>query len=66
MTKEEAIDIIEDFKTKAGCTLFIDGCTGLSDKDLITIAENCQKMKVGRVMKRVNLDKLNEVITCMF
>jgi DNA segregation ATPase FtsK/SpoIIIE-like protein len=41
MTREEALQIIEDFG-KAGGNLFFDGCTGLTDKDIICIAKDCQ------------------------
>jgi len=41
MTLEEALKIIEDFG-KTGGNLFIDGCTGLTDNDIICIAKNCQ------------------------
>ncbi len=40
MTREEALKIIENFG-KSGGNLFIDGCTGLTDKDIICIAKDC-------------------------
>lgn len=56
MTREEAIKIIEEFG-KAGGNIFIDGIKGtMSDKDLITLAENCQLLMQKNAQGKVEND----------
>ena len=42
MNKEEALKISEKFATPED--MFMDGCAGISDEDIIVIAENCQQL----------------------
>ena len=42
MTRKEAVKIIEKYATPED--MFMDGCAGISDEDIIVIAEGCQKL----------------------